>query len=98
VFPGLPWKTMSIPNVIFLFRLLLPRSCIKQDTYLGLKDTAKRIEAPPMRIDFFGILFFDAEKDLDWYNALAIRIKVSASSLFMLFYLIGTLNVHVAID
>jgi hypothetical protein len=99
---SVPWSAVEnheYLNASFvLFRFLLPRPCIKQDTYLWLNDTSKRIEAPPMRIDLFGILFFDAQKDLDWYNALAIQKKVSARSLFMSFYLIGALNVHVAID
>lgn len=73
---GVPWSTVGNVECLpvpFFFVSCLPCSGVKQDTYLWLNDTAKCIEAPPMRVDLFSILFFDTKEDLDWYNALSIK-------------------------
>ena len=42
---------------------------IKEDANVGLEDGAKGVEEPSMRVDFLLVLFFEAEYDLDGYNA-----------------------------
>jgi len=42
---------------------------IEEDADVGLEDGAKGVEEPSMRVDFLLVLFFEAEYDLDGYDA-----------------------------